>query len=139
MGIMLKIRDATHCCSKDLKCLKNVKKETTFVYTFVHETVFENSWIQVNTWNMASLTIMGQILLKHKSNINKYYKIRVVVFDGQHRLYRFVIQFCLQFFALSNLSHGFHEVLINYIFPLCTDGKHTCKSKTNYMVIRTRK
>ena len=38
----LTIRDVTHCCSKNLKCLKNVKK-TPFAYTFVHETVTEKN------------------------------------------------------------------------------------------------
>ena len=47
-------RDVTHCCSKNLKCLKNLKKHL-FAYTFVHETVTEKTWIQVKTWRITSL------------------------------------------------------------------------------------
>ena len=48
------IRDVTHWCSKNLKCLKTVKKNP-FAYTFVHEKVTEKTWIQVKTWRVTSL------------------------------------------------------------------------------------
>lgn len=64
--------------------------------------------------------MMIKSLLKEKNN-----KIAINIQKFRFGLNRFVIQFRLQLLVVGDFSRSFHEVLLDNVVSLGTDGEHS--------------